>query len=902
MPERFYYPAFIDAKIVYNKAGWHDPYGKLYAQAAPEPGLTALQKADQVRQAINAGAIQPEPFTIRARLGECVNLRTTNATHLDNDPNVPLDLHAPNGDIFHEPTPMTEMSSHVHLVRFDELGSDGTSIGWNYVQAPLVGQTYGYRWFVDLPLRTVFFHDHQFPTTHQQHGVWAAMNVEPADATWHDPKTGLETNGIGTVMDIRSPSGQDFREFTVHYSDFVPLFDAAGKPLNPPTRPDFYGQDQGGMAINYRNEPFPTRLNSASSGAPGEPAYIFSSAVHGDPATPIFRAYAGDPVVFRFMDGAHEEEHNFNLAGHRWLHEPDDPASNLYDTQAANIGEFFNFEVTAGRAVRRGNATTATAREKMREHAQMTLGATIVLPAGANATGGDYLYSSQPLNDLWSGMWGIFRVLAGRVSDLQPLPDVTAPPTVPAGGEWLALKPGQSISAPPPAKILNPCPPSAQIKKIAISIVQQKIVYNAAGDHDPNGIAYVLNQDLDLAGRPKAGVALKPLFIRANEGECVHLALTNRLPSAGIPVHAGDPVNPTENTSVTNRLANGSLQLVNATWRPSNRASVHIAGLIKHKVVSADGAAVGYNYDTTIAPGKTFTYYYWLDSKDIGIANIQNMANIRGTRHHGAWGGLVVEPKGAVYLDPKTGAFVRSGENAVIKYPIINPNGTTTYNLFREFIVNLQDGLNLFDKNGIQIADAAAHAGEAADSEDQGEKGINYRSEPFRNRLARDPQSANVFSSVVHGDPATPIFRSYVGEPVMVRVLNSQDLPRAHTFGIAGHEWRHEWNDPTSNIINAQGGLNTSRAFNLNLIGGAGGPQQLAGDYLYNDRNLFHNLSGGLWGLIRAHDTAQIDLKPLFASARIPVAPITQPDPSLPPPELGIDVGMFEYFSPTIFK
>ena len=48
------------------------------------------------------------------------------------------------------PTLMSELSTHVHLVRFDELATDGTSVGWNYVQAPMVGQTCNYRWFVDV--------------------------------------------------------------------------------------------------------------------------------------------------------------------------------------------------------------------------------------------------------------------------------------------------------------------------------------------------------------------------------------------------------------------------------------------------------------------------------------------------------------------------------------------------------------------------------------------------------------------------------------------------------------------------------------------------------------------------------------------------------------------------------
>mgnify|MGYP001791817480 CR=1 FL=1 len=36
----------------------------------------------------------------------------------------------------------------------------------------------------------------------------------------------------------------------------------------------------------------------------------------------------------------------------------------------------------------------------------------------------------------------------------------------------------------------------------------------------------------------------------------------------------------------------------------------------------------------------------------------------------------------------------------------------------------------------------------------------------------------------------------------------------------------------------------------------------IAGDYLYNDRNML-DMSGGIWGLIRVHGQAQADLKPL---------------------------------------
>ena len=127
---------------------------------------------------------------------------------------MPIDHLDKRDGVYMKQTQTSEVSTHVHLVKFDELGSDGTSVGWNYVQAAMPGQTYAYRWFVDQPLRTVFFHDHQYANLHQQKGLFAAMNVEPKDATWHDPKTGNATDGVGPVADIGSPSGPDFREFS----------------------------------------------------------------------------------------------------------------------------------------------------------------------------------------------------------------------------------------------------------------------------------------------------------------------------------------------------------------------------------------------------------------------------------------------------------------------------------------------------------------------------------------------------------------------------------------------------------------------------------------------------------------------------------------------------------------
>ena len=98
------------------------------------------------------------------------------------------------------------------------------------------------------------------------------------------------------------------------------------------------------------------------------------------------------------------------------------------------------------------------------------------------------------------------------------------------------------------------------------------------------------------------------------------------------------------------------------------------------------------------------------------------------------------------------------------------------------------NGIRLLDKDGILIktteqdiiGDEAGHA--APDHEDTGEKGYNYRSERFYNRLKRIPIISKIFDSKTHGDPSTPVFRSYVGERIMIRLLMPGDKPRNTSF------------------------------------------------------------------------------------------------------------------------
>lgn len=75
-------------------------------------------------------------------------------------------------------------------------------------------------------------------------------------------------------------------------------------------------------------------------------AYLFSSFVHGDPATPILETYPGDELMIRLVDGAHEEQHSFNITGMSWRKELADPKSPLAAAQTIGVWEAFHLHVT----------------------------------------------------------------------------------------------------------------------------------------------------------------------------------------------------------------------------------------------------------------------------------------------------------------------------------------------------------------------------------------------------------------------------------------------------------------------------------------------------------------------------------------------------------------------------
>ncbi|HJT85403.1 MAG TPA: hypothetical protein VJ697_13060, partial [Nitrososphaeraceae archaeon] len=167
------------------------------------------------------------------------------------------------------------------------------------------------------------------------------------------------------------------------------------------------------------------------------------------------------------------------------------------------------------------------------------------------------------------------------------------------------------------------------------------------------------------------------------------------------------------------------------------------------------------------------------------------------------------------------------------------------------------------------------------DPEDQGFPAINYRSEPFAHRLIEASEQgppadlskvgveaskriSQLQSSLFHGDPATPVLRVPEGKPTVLRVADVGDSVRGFSFHVAGHLMLRPApislddsdippGTPFKPFIERGTTDQTTpgRSYSLQLVGGAGGLQDIAGDYLLQDQKLARSVEGGAWGILR---------------------------------------------------
>jgi FtsP/CotA-like multicopper oxidase with cupredoxin domain len=371
------------------------------------------------------------------------------------------------------------------------------------------------RFWVDSDVGTVFWHDHALGRITWGHGGFGTMIVEPVGSTYHNPKTGAPIRS-GPLADIRTaePVGYgvngSFRELLVQLNDSVPHTINIVTAGNPPGQPVEVALEAGktisfpipdhikmtpmpflnggthttGGSLNFRAEPISGRM-----AANPDMSKLFSSAVHGDPYTPMVRAYLGDTVVFRLLQTMTNESMVWTLSGHTYLTERYAGDANRKNSIHVGIAERYDLVVPQA--------------------------------GGPRLQAGDYIHFNGRSSKFSEGAWGILRVLDKDVSDLQKLPaGYSGRNEIPKS---LAVCPAEApvknfnvVAIDFPSMKLNPKAPDA------IEVDFERTIQMV----NPDAKIYTLEEDVSAVA---SGVQPMPLTLRANVGDCLKVKLTNKM-------------------------------------------------------------------------------------------------------------------------------------------------------------------------------------------------------------------------------------------------------------------------------------------------------------------------------------------------------------------------------------
>ena len=463
----------------------------------------------------------------------------------------------------------------------------------------------------------------------------------------------------------------------------------------------------------------------------------------------------------------------------------------------------------------------------------------------------------------------------------------TRPPFAPDHNPAPYLDPVPNGADLPPPGADGPaslCPAGTKQKQFDVNAIRQPVPLNQKQNLvDPNGLLYVVRQQEDAARTdPKLQV---PLALRANAGEdCVDILLRSEIddapdkPFSKVSLHihfvqfdaqASDGLDAgfnyeqtlrpfrAEGASITTPQAAGAQAITVTDASRFTVGAVTGIGVDQadtfeaRRIAAINGTSIEFDRPLTHAHGtgevvsNEFARYRWYVDAQFGTAYFHDHVDAIHSWSHGLFGALIAEPPGSTYTDPHTGQPLLSGQVADIHTD--QRVSTDVTGSFRELALFMQDDNRI---NAVGRSTGSAYG---------------LRAEPLDNRKGPPDQ---VFSSHVHGDPATALLEANLGDPVVVRSLvgSTNDI---HTVHIDGHWFREEpWSSTSQPIDTIRVGI--SERFDV-VIPAAGGPQRMPGDYLYYSGRPF-KLHEGSWGLIRVHPAGEGGLTPLPGHEQVPKA------------------------------
>jgi hypothetical protein len=379
-----------------------------------------------------------EPLILRANAGDCISVTLYNRLR-----ERPVDLPGYNTlpmivDDFNanQVVPSRRVGLHPQLVHYDVTTSDGFEVGINPIpQTAPPGGSVTYTWYagdtgVELTPGTGSGTPVEFgatnlvssdPIKHSNKSAIGSLIIEPYDSTWTEDS---DSTHSATVVKpayafncITEPCPQPpreyFREFVLQFQNDINMRFNDGSPV-PNLAEAEDAEDSGQKALNYRTEPFWTRLcywpalpltggslTTASqcpqSNAKATRQLDMTNSLHNiqignrDPVTPIFTAGAGEEVRFRVLHSAgHARNNVFTAHGHIWQEMPYQSGSN------STVIGFNDNSPWHGSQWGHGPSNHFDVR--------------IERAGGAFGIMGDYLYRTLQSFQFDGGMWGLFRV------------------------------------------------------------------------------------------------------------------------------------------------------------------------------------------------------------------------------------------------------------------------------------------------------------------------------------------------------------------------------------------------------------------------------------------------------------------------------------------------------------
>lgn len=780
-----YYPVSSIALPIQVTRDRADPDGQIFV-------------LNELEEAVRSGEKPTEPLVVRSNVGDCVEIILTNKI-----PDGPL-----NKDF-------SKTNIHSHFVQFDTQASDGVITGFSYEQSvrPIASEE---RWLT-APAgagETVLAVNH---TERLRPGVWLGIGLgegtcgataqgEPKPCTEVRQIVDLDEDNI--ILDRPLDHGHSAQEAVgVEFVRYNWYSDVDFGTVFFHTHVEFKDWDHG-LFGTHIVEPKGSSYHDPQTGEALRAGALAD--IHVDPAA------GGNPVAFG-VDGSFREIvlflHNnnpvegqfrngggtFNLRAEPWrlrlgeasyrfssvTHgDPQTPQVRAYVGDPLVIRGMGLVERVGG--VRftghRFNMERYTDKSDLRDTTFIGISERfdVSLEGGAGGPAGqagDYLYYSTLGKDFEAGAWGILRVHDTTQGDLRPLPDRETPPSG-DGFPQLSFTGGV-----PPSLSSGPgdvCPAGAPLREYSIVVSDAAIYFNELTAPESTGVVY------RPKGRP-SGQARVPLVLRANAGDCLELNLRN----------------------------------------VRDEASSISVGELLFDPQRSYGAAIGYNYDSTVAAGGGKKYRYYAD-KELGIVTAINLGDIDSVER-GAFAAVVIEPEGAQYFRPGRSEPLPQG-GIGIQADILHEGLRS-----REMVA-------LFSDQDRRIGQSAMPY--PKDIEDW--NGISYAHEPLFLR-AQSSRPSEVFSSSRWGDP-----RHVVQVPAQTPLIYRVAQPwghQAHVPTLEGHRYLLEPDlEGSEQLYNDV--LVPGMSLNLYFVGGAGGDIAAPGDYLFLDRRQPF-MEGGLWNILR---------------------------------------------------